>query len=127
MALQVKNGLQLTAPPEGATIKMVVADQETGQYHTTDVPTGGESAQAVTREGNFSFAVLEDQVIEYITFKKIGSTLNIRIGTTSGGNEILEAAVDNPGPLALNYYVQQSGNIYVTGVAAGTVTKIKIS
>lgn len=127
MALQVKNGKDLTAPPEGATIKMVVADQETGQYHTTEVPTGGESAPAVTRDGNFSFAVLEDQVIEYITFKKIGSTLNIRIGTTDGGNEILEAAVDNPGPLELNYYVQQDTTIYVSGVTAGTITKIKIS
>jgi hypothetical protein len=126
-------GTQLTAAPGGASVLPVVFDEATGRYHKGTTSSGGGSstgAPAVVKNGDFSFEMTEDQVLEWMTFKK-NAALNIKIGVTAGGGEIWSyeqyGAIDNPGPIDLGYYIIQDITIYVTGIAAGTIVKIKIS
>jgi hypothetical protein len=135
MAVEIiqSNNPKLTAAPDGADLKMIVGDLNTGKYHIADIPEPGDGGgggssivPAEVKDGNFSFDMAEDTVLEYMTFRK-NATLNIKIGTTNGGEEIWSGAVDNPGPVELMYYCTQDETIYVSGITAGTIVKTKIS
>ena len=102
----------------------------TGKYHVADIPAAGNGASAIVpaveKDGDFSFDMEEDTVLEYITLRK-NANLNIKIGTTQGGEEIWSGTVGDAGPVQLMYYVTQAETIYVSGVPAGTIVKTKIS
>jgi hypothetical protein len=85
--------------------------------------------KAVISGGSDVFAMAADSMIKEISILYVGAGLNVTIGTTLGGNEILDTTtVDQDMVLTnVNKYFAASGIIYVTSVNTGaSVFKLRI-
>jgi hypothetical protein len=130
MAIQVKKGNQLTAPPAGAALKYLVTDTNTGRYYTTNVgggDGGGSSAEPYQVSGDFEIAVTQHQVLEYICFIGLPGQTKIYIESEVNAEDIKTLNIADAQPVVLMVYMDVDKIIYVRGVPEGTFIKTKFS
>jgi hypothetical protein len=79
-----------------------------------------------TVSGDFSIQLLGGNVLEWILFNGSTFPFNLKIGTTSGGNEILTVDVVDSQPVLIYKYTGSTQTIYFTGVPANSIVSIKV-
>jgi len=91
-----------------------------------DSNTPENAALIFMTDTNFQIQQSANDVLEYISLSN-ANPFTVKIGTTLGGNEITEQYVTDGNVISLLYHSPAAETIYVSGIPANTLVKIKKS